>query len=56
MNQLEKIGQKFFGLSAKTDSCLIDDGIEDKKAKRTKNCVIKRKLEFQNYKSCLELT
>ena len=56
MNQLEKIGQKFFGLGAKTDSCLIVDGIEDKKAKRTKNCVIKRKLEFQNYKNCLELT
>ena len=27
---------KFFGLRAKTDSYLIDDGSEDKKAKSTK--------------------
>ena len=30
----------------KTYSYLIDDGSEDKKAKRTPNCVIKRKLKF----------
>ena len=29
---------------------------EDEKAKGTKNCVIKRKLEFENYKNCLEAT
>ena len=34
------------GLRAKTYSYLIDDGSEDKKAKVTKKCVIKRKLKF----------
>ena len=46
---------KFFGLRAKTYSYLIDDGNEDKKAV-TKKCVIKRKLKFENYKNCLEVT
>ena len=35
---------------------MIDDGSEDKKAKDTKNCVIKRKLKFENDKNCLEAT
>ena len=35
---------KFVGLRVKTYSCLIDDGSQDKKAKGTKKCVIKRKL------------
>ena len=47
---------KFVGLKAKTNSYLIDDGSEDKKTKSTKKCVIKRKLNFQNYKNCLEAT
>ena len=47
---------KFVGLRAKTYSYLIDDGTEDKKAKGTKKCVIKRKLEFENYNNCLEVT
>ena len=47
---------KFVGLRAKTYSYLIDDGSEDKKAKGTKKCVIKRKLKLENYKSCLEAT
>ena len=34
---------KFVGLRAKTYSYLIDDGNEDKKAKGTTKCVIKRK-------------
>ena len=38
---------KVVGLSGKTYSCLIDDNNEDKKAKDTKNCVIKRKLKFE---------
>ena len=42
------------GLRAKAYSHLIDDGSEDKKAKDTKKCVIKRKFKFQNYKNCLE--
>ena len=45
---------KFVGLRAKTYSYLIDDGSEDKKAKETKKCVIKREFKFENYKSCLE--
>ena len=47
---------KFAGLRAKTYSYLIDDGSENKKAKGTKSCVIKRKLKFENYKNCLEAT
>ena len=45
---------KFVGLKAKTCSYLIDDGSEDKKSKGTKKCVIKRKIEFENIKNCLE--
>ena len=51
-----KIMTKFVGLRAKTYSYLTDDGSEDKKAKDTKKCVIKRKLQFENYKNCLEVT
>ena len=51
-----KIMTKFFGLRAKTYSYLIDQSSEDKKAKGTKKCVIKRKLKFENYKNCLEAT
>ena len=47
---------KFVRLRAKTYSYLIDDGSEDEKAKGTKKCVIKRKLKFENYKNCLEVT
>ena len=47
---------KFFGLRAKSYSYLIDDGSEVTKAKGTKKCVIKRKLEFENYKNCFEAT
>ena len=47
---------KFLGLRAKTYSYLRDDGSEDKKAKSTKMCVIKRKRNFENYTSCLEAT
>ena len=47
---------KFVGLRAKTYSYLIDDGSEDKKAKGTKKCVIKRKLKFENNKNCFEAT
>ena len=51
-----KIMTKFVGLKAKSYSYLIDDDNEDKKAKGTKRCVIKRKLKFENYKNCLEAT
>ena len=51
-----KIMKKFVWLRAKTYSYLIDDGSEDKKVKSTKKCVIKRKIQFENYKNCLEAT
>ena len=51
-----KIIIKFVGLRAKTYSYLIDDSSEDKKAKDTKKCVMKRKLKCQNYKNCLKAT
>ena len=35
---------------------LIDDGSEDKKAKHSKKCIIKRKLKFENCKNCLKAT
>ena len=43
-----KIMRKFVGLRAKRYSYLADDGNEDKKAKGTKKCVIKRKLFRSN--------
>ena len=50
-----EIMKDFVGLRAKTYSYLkdnIDEG--KKKQKRTKKCVIKRRLKFQDYKNCLE--
>ena len=46
--------KKLIGLGAKAYSYLIDDVREDKKAKGTKKCVIKRKLKFENYEKCLQ--
>ena len=40
-------------LRPKTYSYLTDDGEEDKKAKGTKKCVIKRMIKFNDYKNCL---
>ena len=40
-------------LRPKTYSYLINDCKEDKKAKGTKNCVIKRMIKFNDYKHCL---
>ena len=51
-----KVMTKFVGLRAKTYSYLIYDGSEDKKAKCTKKWFIKRKIKFENYKNCLEVT
>ena len=48
-----KIMTKFVGLRAKTYSYLTDDRSEGKKAKGTKKRVIKRKIKFENHKSCL---
>ena len=51
-----KIMAEFAGLRAKFYSYLADDRSEDKKAKGTKECLIKVKLKFENYKNCLEAT
>ena len=44
---------EFVALRPKTYSYLTDDCEENKKAKGTKNCVIKRRLKFSDYKDCL---
>ena len=44
---------EFVALRAKTYSYLTDDFEEDKSAKGTKKCVIKRELKFNDYKDCL---
>ena len=48
-----KIIMEFITLRPKTYSYLTDDGKEDKKAKGTKKCVIKRMIKFDDYKKCL---
>ena len=42
---------KIVELKAKTYSYLIDNGIEDKKAKSTKKCVIKKNLNLKMIKT-----
>ena len=44
---------EFVTLRPKTYSDSTDDGKEDKKAKGTKKCVIKRRIKFNDYKNCL---
>ena len=48
-----KIITEFITLRPKTYSYLTDDGKEDKKAKGTKKCVIKRMIKFDDYKKFL---
>ena len=48
-----KIITQFVTLRPKTYSYLTDDGKEDKKAKGTKKCVIKKMIKFNDYKKCL---
>ena len=48
-----KIITEFVTLRRKTYSYLTDNGKEDKKAKGTKNCIIKRMIKFNDYKKCL---
>ena len=48
-----KIITEFVTLRPKTYSYLTDDGKEDKKAKGTKQCVIKKMIKFNDYKKCL---
>ena len=48
-----KIITEFVTLRPKTYSFLTDDDKEDKKAKGTKKCVIKKMIKFNDYKKCL---
>ena len=48
-----KIITEFVTLRSKTYSYVTDDGKEDKKAKGTKKCVIKKMNKFNDYKKCL---
>ena len=48
-----KIITEFVTLRPKSYSYLTDDGKEDKKAKGTKKCVIKRMIKFNDFKNCL---
>ena len=48
-----KIITEFVTLRPKTYSYSTDDGKEDKKAKGTKKCIIKRMIKFDDYKNCL---
>ena len=48
-----KIITEFVTLWPKTYSFLTDDGKEDKKAKGTKKCIIKKMIKFNDYKKCL---
>ena len=49
----DKIITEFVTLRPKTYWYSTDDGKEDKKAKGTKKCVIKRMIKFNDYKNCL---
>ena len=44
---------EFVGLRAKIYAYLMVDDSKHKKAKRTKKCIIKRRLMVNNYKDCL---
>ena len=48
-----KIIVEVVALRPKTWAYLMDDGSDKKKAKGTKECIIKRELMFENYKDCL---
>ena len=48
-----KIVKLSVGVRAKTWAYLMDDNSEHKKAKGTKNCIIKKDLMVKNYEDCL---
>ena len=48
-----KIIMEFVTLRPKTYSFLTDDGKENKKAKGTKKCAIKKMIKFNDCKKCL---
>ena len=49
-----QIMKVFVGLRAKTYSYLKDNNDKDKKEQDTKKCIIKGKLNFEDYKNSLE--
>ena len=49
----ENIMTEFVALRPKTYSYITDNCEEDKKAKGTKKCVIKKELKLNGYKNCL---
>ena len=51
-----KIMIKFVVLRARTYSYLIDEIMKRKEQRQKKNCIIKRKPKFENYKNCFEAT
>ena len=51
-----KIMTKFVELRAITYIFLINEGSEDRKLKDTIKCAVKRKIEFENYKNCFEIS
>ena len=50
-----QIMKEFVGLRAKKHSYLENNNDEEKRAKSTKKCAIKRKLKFEDYKNCVEV-
>ena len=51
-----KVLQELVGLRSKTFSYLTDDNDESEKAKGYLKCVIERKLKFEDYKTCSEVS
>ena len=47
---------RVFSIETKNIQLVNNDNNENKKAKDTKECVIKPKLKFEDYKNCLEAT
>ena len=52
-DELGKVMTEFSAVRSNIYSYLLDDGNSDKMLKRIKECVMKRKLKFNNYKDCL---
>ena len=52
----EKIMTEFATLRPKRNSYVTDENDENKKAKGTKKCVRKRKLQFEDYKQFFKAT
>ena len=48
-----KIMNEFCALRAKTYSFKLDDDTENKRAKGTKKCIVKREITFKNYVDAL---